>query len=149
MIDQDRIHELIRSRLADAWPGTTLSSPPSPLAGGFWASMYRLRLEGQPTSVPSEVVFRIAPDVAMGAKELVVQQTVAELGYPTPHVRLSRPADDELSGTWSVMDFAEGSSPLGDLNGLAALRPHRGCSVDFHDSSRRPWRACTRSIRSQ
>ena len=42
--------------------------------------MYRLHLEGQPEDVPSDVVFRIAPDVAMGAKELVVQQTVAEHG---------------------------------------------------------------------
>lgn len=58
----------------------------------------------------------------MGAKELVVQETVADMGYPTPHVRLSRPSDDELGGTWSLMDFAEGALPLGNLNGIAALR---------------------------
>ena len=52
--------------------------------------MYRLHLDGQPEDVPSDVVFRIAPDPAMGAKELVVQQTVADLGFATPQVRLSR-----------------------------------------------------------
>ncbi|MBF6557936.1 MAG: phosphotransferase [Acidimicrobiales bacterium] len=113
---------LIGSRLAEAWPGTVLATEPTPLTGGFWASMYRLRLEGQPVAVPSDVVFRIAPDAAMGAKELAVQETVADMGFSTPHVRLSRPADDDLGGTWSVMDFAVGTPPLGDLNGIAALR---------------------------
>ncbi len=122
MIKNREIPALISARIADAWPGTTLATPPTPLAGGFWASMFRLRLEGQPGSVPADVVFRIAPDAAMGAKELVVQRAVADTGYPTPRVRLSRPADDELGGTWSVMDFAEGSAPLSDLNGIAALR---------------------------
>ncbi len=113
---------LIASRIAEAWPGTTQTVEPSQLTGGFWASMYRLHLEGQPKGVPSEVVFRIAPDPAMGAKELVVQRTVADLGFATPHVRLSGPADDEFGGTWSVADFATGTSPLGDLSGLTALR---------------------------
>ena len=116
------ISALIASRIARAWPGTTLAAEPTPLAGGFWASMYRLRLEGQPDGVPSEVVFRIAPDADMGAKELAVQRTVAEMGFATPRVRLAGPADDELGGSWSVMDFAAGVPPLGDLNGIAALR---------------------------
>jgi aminoglycoside phosphotransferase (APT) family kinase protein len=67
-------------------------------------------------------VFRIAPNAAIGAKEVAVQQAVSELGFPTPAVRLSRPHDAPLGGSWSVMDFAAGSSPLGDLNGFAALR---------------------------
>ena len=118
------ISTLIGSRIAEAWPGTTLTTDATPLAGGFWASMYSLGVAGQPAGVPAKVVFRIAPDAAMGAKEIAVQQTVAELGFPTPHVRLNRPADDEL-GAWSVMDFAAGTPPLGDLNGIAALRKAR------------------------
>lgn len=95
---------------------------PTPLTGGFWASMYRLHLAGQPPAVPSDVVFRVAPDAALGVKELTVQQAVADLGYPTPHLRLTGPAAEDLAGTWSVMDFAAGTPPLGDLNGLTALR---------------------------
>jgi len=112
----------IASRIALAWPDTTLAADPAPLTGGFWASMYRLRLDCQPEGVPSDVVFRIAPDANMGAKELAVQQTVAEMGFATPRVRLSGPVDAELGGSWSVMDFAQGTPPLGDLNGVAALR---------------------------
>ena len=112
----------IASVIDQAWPGTTLATEPTPLAGGFWASMYRLLLAGQPPGVPSSVVFRIAPDAAMGAKELAVQRTIAEHGFATPSVRLSGPVDERLGGSWSVMDFAAGSPPLGDLNGIAALR---------------------------
>jgi len=71
--------------------------------------------------VPADVVFRIAPDAAMGAKELAVQASVADLGFATPRVRLTRPEDQQLGGAWSVMDFAKGAPPLGDLNGVAAL----------------------------
>lgn len=113
---------LIRSRVGDVWPGATLTAEPTPLTGGFWASMYRLHLDGQPAGVPSDVVFRIAPDTAMGAKELAVQHAVADKGFATPYVRLSGPSDDELGGPWSITDFAAGSSPLADLNGIAALR---------------------------
>ena len=112
----------IERRISDAWPGTTLDGPPQPLHGGFWASMFRLRLVDHPPGVPDDVVFRIAPDTEMGAKELAVQRSVAEMGYPTPRVRLGMPFDDELGGSWTVMDFVAGASPLEDLNGLAALR---------------------------
>ena len=108
--------------LARAWPGTSLAADPVPLTGGFWASMYHLRLSGQPAAVPAEVVFRIAPDETMGAKELAVQRSVAEQGFPTPRIHLAGPSDDELGGMWSVMDFANGSPPLSGLDGLAALR---------------------------
>jgi aminoglycoside phosphotransferase (APT) family kinase protein len=84
--------------------------------------MYRLHLAGQPGEVPDEVVFRIAPHEAMGAKELSVQRTLADQGFPTPRVRLTGLADDELGGSWSVMDFAPGSPPMSGLDGLAAVR---------------------------
>ena len=122
MTNNPEIPAELGTLIAEAWPGTTLVAEPTPLVGGFWASMYRLQLAGQPPGVPSAVVFRIAPDAAMGAKELAVQRTVAELGFATPPVRLSGPVDERLGGSWSVMDFAAGSPPLGDLNGIAALR---------------------------
>ena len=120
-VKQD-INGLIAARIADAWPGTALVGDPVPLTGGFWASMYRLRLSGQPPEIPSEVVFRIAPDAAMGAKECAVQGAVSELGFITPRVRVQDGGDQVLGGTWSVMDFAQGVPPLGNLSGLGALR---------------------------
>lgn len=116
------ISATINARLADAWPGTTLTAEPDALTGGFWATMYRLRVEGQPPGVPGDLVFRIAPDAAMGAKEIAVQQAVATLGYPTPTIRYARTDDVDEGGPWSIMDFSVGAPPLSDLNGLAALR---------------------------
>jgi aminoglycoside phosphotransferase (APT) family kinase protein len=121
-MDMTRTSTLIASRLAEAWPGATQAAEPAPLTGGFWASMYRLRVDGQPRGVPADLVFRIAPDPALGAKEVAVQRTVAELGFATPRVRLAGPADDDLGGSWSVTDFATGAPPLGDLGAFAALR---------------------------
>lgn len=101
-----------------AWPGTTITDA-QPLYGGFWAAMQRLTVAGQPDGVPRKLVFRVAPDGPMGAKELAVQRSVADLGFPTPVVRL---AGTDGATTWSVMDFAAGSPPLDGLDGLAALR---------------------------
>jgi aminoglycoside phosphotransferase (APT) family kinase protein len=112
----------LEHHLAEAWPGTTLDADPIPLAGGFWAAMYRVHLRGQPSGVPDEVVVRIAPHDEMGAKELAVQRTVADQGFATPPIRLAGGLDTALGGTWSVMDFAPGTSPIGDLDGLGALR---------------------------
>jgi aminoglycoside phosphotransferase (APT) family kinase protein len=99
-----------------------LAGAPQPLTGGFWATMYRVHVEGQPDRVPSDLVVRIAPDPVMAAKETAVQRALADLGYPTPRVWLERPEDPSLGGSWAVMDFVAGLSPLGDLDGAAALR---------------------------
>jgi aminoglycoside phosphotransferase (APT) family kinase protein len=84
--------------------------------------MYRVQVEGQPDPVPSDLVVRIAPDPVMAAKETAVQRALADLGYPTPRVWLERAEDATLGGSWAVMDFVAGCSPLGDLDGAAALR---------------------------
>jgi aminoglycoside phosphotransferase (APT) family kinase protein len=112
----------IEKALHRYWPGTTLAGEPDPLAGGFWAAMYRLELRGQPADVPARVVLRVAPDSAMGAKEVAVQQAVGDQGYSTPRVRLAPRDDRGLGGTWSITDFAPGKPPLEGLDGAAALR---------------------------
>ena len=116
------LQSLVATRLVEEWPGTRLVEAPQPLTGGFWAAMYRVQLVGQPTPVPSDLVVRIAPDPLMAAKETAVQRSLAVLGYPTPRVWLERVGDDRLGGSWTVMDFVAGRSPLAGLDGAAALR---------------------------
>jgi aminoglycoside phosphotransferase (APT) family kinase protein len=73
--------------------------------------------------VPATLVLRVAPDSAMGAKEVAVHRAVAEQGYETPAVRLAGRDDAAgLGGPWTVMDFATGAPPLDGLDGVAALR---------------------------
>lgn len=92
-----------------------------PLSGGFWASMFRVPVSGQPDGVAAEVVVRFAPHPMMGAKEAEVQRAVAALGFPTPPVWVSAP-DVARDGWWSVMDFCPGVPLLVGLDGLAVLR---------------------------
>lgn len=110
---------VIESWLRSEWPGVTVEAI-EPLTGGFWAAMFRVRITGQPAGVPGEVVVRIAPDQAMGAKEAEVQRTVSAQGYPTPRVWLSAP--DGGGGWCSVMELVDGGPLLADLDGVGALR---------------------------
>lgn len=106
--------------LVRAWPGVT-PGVAVPLSGGFWASMFRVPVTGQPDGVAPEVVVRLAPHRLMGAKEAEVQKAVAAQGFPTPPVWLSAP-DETRDGWWSVMDFAPGAALLADLDATTALR---------------------------
>jgi aminoglycoside phosphotransferase (APT) family kinase protein len=108
--------------LSGSWPDVRLVEPPRPLSGGFWASMHRLRVKGQPAGVPDDLVLRIAPDRGMGAKETAVQRTVASQGFPTPAVWLSGQDLASGDGSWSVMTFSHGAPLLAGLDGAAVVR---------------------------
>lgn len=112
--------EEIDARLRQVWPQVTTGTP-VPLAGGFWASMFRVPVTGQPDGVASEVVVRFAPHPVMGAKEAEVQRALAAQGFPTPPVWASAP-EEVGDGWWSVMDFSPGAPLLAGLDGLAVLR---------------------------
>ena len=116
VIDDDEIAD----RLCHVWPGVATGAP-VPLSGGFWASMFRVPVTGQPDGVASEVVVRFAPHPVMGAKEAEVQRALAASGFPTPPVWVSA-ADESRGGWWSVMDFCPGQSLLAGLDGVAVLR---------------------------
>jgi aminoglycoside phosphotransferase (APT) family kinase protein len=115
-IAADRIVRLLRG----VWPDVDVGSA-VPLSGGFWAALFRVPVRHQPAGVADEVVVRLAPHRAMGAKEAEVQRAVAAQGFPTPPVWLSC-AEDSGGGWWSVMDFCPGAPLLTGLDGMAALR---------------------------
>lgn len=116
--DVDDIETVLRT----AWPHARLTGQPMTMSGGQWATMWRVSVSGTPADVPGDLVVRVVPDPTMGAKEMAVQQAVAEAGIRTPHVRLTGPAGGPLIGAWAVMDFAAGAPPLGGLDGAAAVR---------------------------
>lgn len=112
----------IETMLRAAWPHARLTGQPVPMSGGQWATMRRVSVSGTPAGVPGDLVLRVVPDPTMGAKEMAVQQTVAEAGIRTPAVRLTGPAGGALGGGWAVMDFAAGAPLLSGLDGGAAVR---------------------------
>lgn len=107
--------------LREAWPGAEIKEL-QPLLGGQWATMARIRVAGAPVGVPEDLVLRVVPDAAMGAKELAVQAAAHDAGIRTPKVHLTGDEGGPLGGAWAVMDLAPGSPMLAGLDGLAAIR---------------------------
>jgi aminoglycoside phosphotransferase (APT) family kinase protein len=112
---------VIETTLRAMWPIVEVKDL-RPLTGGQWATMAHLRLAGQPDDVPDDVVLRVAPDAAMGAKELAVQAAANDAGIVTPRVHLTGEAGGPLVGAWSAMDLALGEPLIAGLDGAAAIR---------------------------
>ncbi len=98
------------------WAGT-----PEPLTGGFWAQMWRVRLTGSDHALDGDLVARVMPNAEVGAHETAVQSHLADIGYPTPSVRLASGPGPALDKAWMLMDFAPGKPLLDGLSGLGAL----------------------------
>ena len=102
-------------------PDLTLDGSPKLLDGGFWAENWTLKLVSlSKSTVPTQVVLRIAPDSHLAAWENTIQSGVAKQGYPTPQI-YSSDSDHGENRAWCVMDFAAGHPLLTDLNGVRAL----------------------------
>ena len=115
-IDGEALLEALRAQ----WPDVVVEGN-TPLGGGQWATMARLRLAGIPDGVPADLVLRVVPDAEMGAKELAVQAAMHDAGIATPQVRLTGPAGGPLGGAWALMDHAAGASLISGLDGGAAI----------------------------
>jgi aminoglycoside phosphotransferase (APT) family kinase protein len=102
-------------------PGLRFASPPERMAGGFWAEIWALELEGGPDGLNGEVVVRVMPDTSLAQREIVVQQEVVRQGFPAPGVRLTGDADDGLGRAFMVMDRVPGRPPIPPVTGTAAL----------------------------
>ena len=115
--------ELLLSELRQ-WPGLAnlrFSAPPRPLAGGFWAEMFVLHLEGASQQLPPQVVARIAPDPVLAAWETAVQAGAANQGFPTPDVHMHGGPEGAVGKAWTLMDLAPGKPLLAGLSGISAL----------------------------
>jgi aminoglycoside phosphotransferase (APT) family kinase protein len=112
---------VVEKTLRTVWPAVEVKDM-RPLTGGQWATMAHLQLNGQPDGVPDDVVLRVAPDAAMGTKELAVQAEASDAGIVTPRVHLTGNAGGGLVGAWSLMDLAPGEPLIADLAGAAGIR---------------------------
>lgn len=90
--------------------GLRFARPPTPLAGGYWAAIYGFCVAGAPPGFEGELVLRLAPDDERGRRECVLQQAVAALGFPAPHIRLCGGPEAGLGARFAIMDRAPGGS---------------------------------------
>lgn len=98
------------------------STPPTRLAGGFWAEMYIVELAGAPTELEGRLVARIMPDPATAAFETAVQRHLNRCSFPAPSIRCAGQSSIDLDRAWSVMDFAPGQPMLAGLSASTALK---------------------------
>ncbi len=108
-------------RSAATQPDLEWAQPPEVLVGGFWAQMWRVRLAGAHGDLSGDLVVRVMPHSADGARETATQTHLANVGYPTPAVHLAAAPGTELDRAWMLMDFAPGKPLLAGLSGPAAL----------------------------
>jgi aminoglycoside phosphotransferase (APT) family kinase protein len=92
------------------------ATSPTPLSGGFYAEMFRFRLEDPPGDLRGELVARIVPNPPIGAWEATVQREVAAQGFATPAVRLTVPESAPLGRFLIVMDYVDGAPPMAGLS---------------------------------
>ncbi len=106
--------------------GLSFALPLQPLKGGFSGQgIYAFRLEDPPVQFAGDLVLRLMKDDDRSRREAVVQAAVAELGFPTPAVRLAGEGGGALGVPFLIMDRARGGSLLVGLRGREKARAFR------------------------
>lgn len=120
--DRDRAEVLLSAlRSASGDEALTYLREPTPMTGGFDAEMYRFSLRDAPADLDGELVARIVRDPRVARLEATFQGGVADLGFPTPAVRLIVDDAAGLGGALIVMDHVEGRPPLDGLGVTTVL----------------------------
>ena len=89
---------------------------PERLHGGYWAEIFAFELEDAPPGFAGDLVLRLMPDEKRARRESAVHATVAALGFPTPGVRASGDAAEELGRAFIVMDRVAGGTLASGLS---------------------------------
>ena len=113
---------LLRIVSAHAGEKQVFARAPTPMTGGFWATIHGFELDHPPADLAGPLVLRVMPRGDAAIRETIVQRAVAEQGYRTPRVVLDG-FDEEVGGAFMIMERAEGHAPLEGLGiGPALLR---------------------------
>ena len=101
--------------------GARWATPPKQLRGGYFATIFRVRLADAP-GLEGDLVARVLPTPETWQREITAQSLASSQGFPTPTVRLGSLPTPEFDRAWILMDFAEGSPPLAAATAGAFLR---------------------------
>ena len=132
MID-DRLVHLLGDHLGN---DVSLKAPAERISGGYYASIHGFEIDDAPPGWTGPLVLRVMPSTASACKEIVLQRTLAEVGFPTPAVLLDG-VDVALGGAFMVMQRARGAMPLSGLSlnriSIAQVRQMRLIPVQLAD----------------
>ena len=121
----ERMRDHLRDELAD--PGLDYLDPPRVVKGGMSGSaIYRFSLQASDPKAPWAARALICRAVGEGdlgsvAKEVVVQRTLHDLGYPVPAVLVYQDRADVLDTPFLIMEALPGQSGLDRFFWLTGL----------------------------
>src|SRR3989337_4239581 len=92
-------------------PRITFAAPPAPLTGGFDTAIYKLQLKGASPDLSRPLVLRVVtrdPNLDRAPFESIIQNSLANLGYPVPYVYSTSTNGDIFGGSFMIMEFMTG-----------------------------------------
>lgn len=92
-------------------PALDYAEPPAPISGGYDTRIFGFRLAGAPEAFSIPLILRVFDrqhPPARALSERVVQNVVAELGYPAPRVLLANADATIIGGAFLVMERLPG-----------------------------------------
>lgn len=106
-----RLLDYLRSRLGES--ALEYGESPASLSGGFDTQIFAFRLRGAPPPYAGPLILRLLGphhDAAGALREAVIQNTLAELGYPAPRSLLAAADLGPLGGAFLIMDHLPGEA---------------------------------------
>jgi len=116
----DRLHEHLLTFLRDTLriPELAYAEPPVRLSGGYFTTVYALRLAGAAPPWSEPLILRVMPDhseALLLRRERAVQNVVADLGFPAPRVLASSDGRETLGHAFLLMERMPGRALLGGV----------------------------------
>ena len=120
--------------------------PPEQISGGNEAYLYRLQLRGTVGELSQPLVLRLFPGFypqGRASWDSLIQNIVADAGYPAPQVYMTCTDKAVLGGSFMVMRFIEGE-PLSNYAPLEAAALLGRAHAELHGLDPRPIAAALR-----
>lgn len=106
-------------------PEAVYLAAPSRIQGGFDTTIFGFTLDHVPSALAGPLILRLSGDNADPQRvklETIVQNTLADMGYPAPRVMLTERDPDVLGGPFMVMQRIEGRTLAHGIEGFGAGR---------------------------
>src|SRR6478609_1825849 len=114
------LHHL--TRMFDC-PGAAYLTAPARIQGGFDTTIFGFALDRVPPPLQGPLILRLShadADPARVKLETIVQNTLAEMGYPAPRVMVTESDPGILGGPFMVMTRLSGQTLAHGIEGLGA-----------------------------
>ena len=92
-------------------PRIAFAEPPTPITGGFDTAIYKFQLKKAPQYLSKPLVLRIFTrdtNLDRAPFESIIQNSLANIGYPAPKVHSTSTNGDYFGGSFMIMEYMPG-----------------------------------------